>query len=740
MGTRQPRPLILHKSSFRSRDPHHLPPGLQGLAQESLANPMGRLVKRSPRLKPLVSYVRYSDSGLRQLAETLGTSCPDLESLAIHDILQTQDLETFIRRCSPGRPQLRKLHFAVQSLEDGGHQSLVATILRHASTLEDVNIYRNRHGMDASVCLRLLTECPRLTHFTFFARHFPFDWTFLETLKQQDQQQAAWRCRETLQELNLGLGFFGLKRCQSGAERQEKAEILSEMGWEIVDKDEEDDEPIDGGPTSDPTCNRNRNPKRPPDITHLGFKPKTILTCLLVSKLWYKTLLPVLWYSYRSGSMDEVPDAVIRRNSSHFRILSISQWSQWSYRGLDFACFECTKLVELDIYLDEGGGGGSTEQDVNDEEDDGHGESGTFYESSTGRRGTRTGEEHESRTVVPLPDAKRLLRTNPRLKCLTWAGPVRSTTALDVEDLVGLTGLESLSLDRWDCSDGRLDVVLKSVAGSLKMLCVGWICGVETGHSSAPLSPVSSTSPSPSPPAATTAAATALQSLPRKIRNGVDNGRTNTTDEHWMLPRLEELVWSGGELDDEYLSDLVKRCPRLKNVTLYVNHGGWDFDRLAASLGSYCPDIETLEIDPVIETHDVETLIRHCSPNRPQLRKLRIAVNGSNELGLVSAILPHASTLEDFEIYRTQDEMDGPLKQTRAERVETKALLSEVGGWVEVKAVEEENGGDYDEYEVEPFDMVKLRQVLELVQVQELKELEVLILDEAEFWRNRPIS
>lgn len=194
-----------------------------------------------------MSYVRYSDSGLRQLAETLGTSCPDLESLAIHDILQTQDLETFIRRCSPGRPQLRKLHFAVQSLEDGGHQSLVATILRHASTLEDVNIYRNRHGMDASVCLRLLTECPRLTHFTFFARHFPFDWTFLETLKQQDQQQAAWRCRETLQELNLGLGFFGLKRCQSGAERQEKAEILSEMGWEIVDKDEEDDEPIDGG-------------------------------------------------------------------------------------------------------------------------------------------------------------------------------------------------------------------------------------------------------------------------------------------------------------------------------------------------------------------------------------------------------------------------------------------------------------------------------------------------------------
>ncbi|KAF9547488.1 hypothetical protein EC957_008325 [Mortierella hygrophila] len=544
-------------------------------------------------------------------------------------------------------------------------------------------------------------------------------------------------------------------------------------------------------PTPNPTCNsnRNHNSKRPPDITDLVFKPKTILTCLLVSNLWYKTLLPVLWYSYRSGFMDGVPDAVIRRNSPHFRILSISQWS---FRFFDIAWFECTKLVELNIYLDEGGSSGSVEQDANRGKDDRHGETGETSESSTGRRGKRT-EEPESRAVVPLPDAKRLLRTNPRLKCLSWTGPTRSTTALDVEDLVGLAGLENLSLDRWDCSDGRLDMVLKSVAGSLKVLCVGWICGVETGLSSVPLPPVSSASPSSSPPA-TTPGATALQSLREKPRNGVDNGRSNTTD-IWMLPRLEELVWSGGDLDDEYLSELVKRCPKLKNVTLYVNHGGWDFDRLAASLGNYCPDIETLEVDPVIETFEVETLIRHCSPNRPQLRKLRIAVNGPNELGLVSAILPHASTLEDFEIYRTQEETDGPLylrllvacsrltrfaffsraapfdvefletlkqerwgccerlrelsldlgffhkyrKQTRAERVETKALLSEVGGWVEVKAVEEEGGGDYDEYEVEPFDMVKLRQVLELVQLQEL-ELEVLILDEVEFWRNRPIS
>ncbi|KAF8945826.1 hypothetical protein BGZ47_001903, partial [Haplosporangium gracile] len=445
-----------------------------------------------------------------------------------------------------------------------------------------------------------------------------------------------------------------------------------------------------------------------------------------------------------SDSMDGVPDAVIGRYSHHFRILIISQWSQWSHRCFDFSYFECTKLVELDIYLNEGGGG-SVEQDADTDEE----------------------EEH--------------------------ARPVRSTTALDVEDLIGFTGLETLRLDRWDCSDGRLDMVLKVVAGSLKVLCVGWIGGVESGLSSAPPSPLllASAALSPLP----TTSTTSLKSLREKSLNGVDTRRSNTTYE-WMLPRLEKLVWSGGELDDEYLSELIKRCPKLKAVTFYVDHGGWDFDRLAARLGGYCPNIESLEVDPVIETHEVEALIRHCSPSRPQLRRLRIAVNGPNELGLISAILPHASTLEDFEIYRTQDDMDGPLylrllvacskltrfaffsraapfdadfmktskqerwgcrdtlrelrldlgffhryrKQTRTEKQETMELLSEVGGWEEVRVEEGDVNGNDDEYELEPFDMGKLRQVLEFVQLQELKGLEVLILDEMEFWRMRPIS
>ncbi|KAF9547489.1 hypothetical protein EC957_008326 [Mortierella hygrophila] len=209
---------------------------------------LSELLKRSPRLKTLVSFAKHSDIGLQRLTKTLGTSCPDFESLVLHKYLPILELETLIRYHSPGRPQLRKLHFAVQSLEDGGHHGLVAAILRHAPTLEDVHIDRTNHGKDASVCLRLLTECPRLTRFSFAARLPPFDLDFLETLKQQNQQQqqATWKCRETLQELRLDPGTFYLNRRQTDAERQEKAEILTEMGWEIVNKDEEDDEPIDG--------------------------------------------------------------------------------------------------------------------------------------------------------------------------------------------------------------------------------------------------------------------------------------------------------------------------------------------------------------------------------------------------------------------------------------------------------------------------------------------------------------
>lgn len=206
---------------------------------------LSEVAKRSPMLKTLVSFVRHSEKSVTRLAESLGTSCPNIQSLELHGIFQTHKLETLIRHCSPDRPQLRRLNIEVQTLVGG--QDLLTAILRHASTLEQINIHRGYHGgaMDASVCIRLLAECPRLTHFAFFARLPPFNLDFLEMLKQE-QQQEAWRCRETLQELRLDFEFFYLNRRQTDVERQDKTEMLSEMGWEIVDKDEEDDEPIVG--------------------------------------------------------------------------------------------------------------------------------------------------------------------------------------------------------------------------------------------------------------------------------------------------------------------------------------------------------------------------------------------------------------------------------------------------------------------------------------------------------------
>ncbi|KAF9087196.1 hypothetical protein BGX29_000963 [Mortierella sp. GBA35] len=52
------------------------------------------------------------------------------------------------------------------------------------------------------------------------------------------------------------------------------------------------------------------------------FDPTTFRSCLLVSKLWYQTLLPILWCAYYSYNMTNIPSSVISKNSPHFRIFS----------------------------------------------------------------------------------------------------------------------------------------------------------------------------------------------------------------------------------------------------------------------------------------------------------------------------------------------------------------------------------------------------------------------------------
>ncbi|KAF9083392.1 hypothetical protein BGX29_003194, partial [Mortierella sp. GBA35] len=50
--------------------------------------------------------------------------------------------------------------------------------------------------------------------------------------------------------------------------------------------------------------------------------------------------------------------------------------------------------------------------------------------------------------------------------------------ALDVEDFVGLGRLGSFNFSVWDCSEGRLEKVLRTVSGTLRKLLIGYITGI----------------------------------------------------------------------------------------------------------------------------------------------------------------------------------------------------------------------------------------------------------------------
>ncbi|KAG9072967.1 hypothetical protein KI688_000748 [Linnemannia hyalina] len=159
--------------------------------------------------------------------------------------------------------------------------------------------------------------------------------------------------------------------------------------------------------------------------------PQTLCHCLLVSKLWHTTLLPILWSGlWADLSMDRVPNKVISRHSHLFQTLHFHRENQ----RRDFRLFKnCTNLVELRVFHD---------------------------------------DKKYRRTDEAAGSGKQLLRANPRLKVLGWEGDEPWFVPLDVEDLAGFTHLERLSLDGWDCSGGRLGQVLRLLAGTLRKLSI----------------------------------------------------------------------------------------------------------------------------------------------------------------------------------------------------------------------------------------------------------------------------
>ncbi|OAQ34344.1 hypothetical protein K457DRAFT_121535 [Linnemannia elongata AG-77] len=162
------------------------------------------------------------------------------------------------------------------------------------------------------------------------------------------------------------------------------------------------------------------------DSNYFTFKPKTLISCLLVCKLWHQTLLPILWHTYSRSGADNIPNRVIIQNSPFFNAL---YWSLSAHQGP----FHCRHLSTLSI-------------------------EGPYF------RDNLYGESTLQRDIH-----RQLVRANPGLRTLMWCGPNPRTT-LETDDFSRLRSLKHLRLAQWDATGGRLEKVLKAFAETLETL------------------------------------------------------------------------------------------------------------------------------------------------------------------------------------------------------------------------------------------------------------------------------
>ncbi|KAF9548699.1 hypothetical protein EC957_005938 [Mortierella hygrophila] len=156
------------------------------------------------------------------------------------------------------------------------------------------------------------------------------------------------------------------------------------------------------------------------------FDPKTFHACMLVSKLWRDTLLPILWADYDAKGMAWVPEEVLFRNTHHFKTFLLPHTETWRIPG-------CIRLVQATLHFD-------------------------------------------ARCVER---AQRLVQSNPGLKSLVYDGDT-CECPLDPNNFAQLSQLEDLSLSGWNISEpGSLGRALAPLAGSLRKLRLGEFAGIE---------------------------------------------------------------------------------------------------------------------------------------------------------------------------------------------------------------------------------------------------------------------
>ncbi|KAF9548692.1 hypothetical protein EC957_005931 [Mortierella hygrophila] len=166
---------------------------------------LAELVKCSPRLKSLDVYLA-DDNGTTRLADNLNTQCPEFQELKLSPVVTFRRVDALIRKSSA--VGLRKLSIEVC----GPDEHLVAAILQHAGTMEDLAIERSVGDMDICRYFALLEECPNLESFSLSATAVTLDKEFLDTLRKKGSGGGGdgvgssghgWKCRRRLRKLAL---------------------------------------------------------------------------------------------------------------------------------------------------------------------------------------------------------------------------------------------------------------------------------------------------------------------------------------------------------------------------------------------------------------------------------------------------------------------------------------------------------------------------------------------------------
>lgn len=154
------------------------------------------------------------------------------------------------------------------------------------------------------------------------------------------------------------------------------------------------------------------------------FQPNTFRACFLVCKLWYRTLLPILWHEYVFDEMQRVPTCVIERYSLLFRHFD-------SHGGRD-GPFNCTLLESLFLRYDD------APKAIN----------------------------------MCMLTQRKLVRMNPGIEFLKWEGSEASKTRarLDEADFELLDNIRDLRLYQWNSYQGSLVKALRAMARTLERL------------------------------------------------------------------------------------------------------------------------------------------------------------------------------------------------------------------------------------------------------------------------------